>query len=64
VFAVLAIGVVVLNELVLPVTPFRMWRNNRALKGVRVLEVRDEPPLSAQGNPIGVPGRGQDEVHQ
>jgi hypothetical protein len=54
VFAALAIGVIVLNELVLPVTPFQMWRNNRALKGVRVLEVRDEPLLSAQGNPIGV----------
>ena len=53
-FAAVAIGVIVLNELVLPATPFRMWRNNRALKGVRVLEVRDEPLLSAQGNPIGV----------
>jgi hypothetical protein len=53
-FAALAIGVVVLNEMVLPVTPLRMWRNNLALKGVRVLEVRDEPLLSAQGNPIGV----------
>lgn len=54
VFAGLAIGVVVLNETFLPATPLQMWRNNRALKGVRVLEVRDEPLLSAQGNPIGV----------
>jgi hypothetical protein len=54
VFSAVAIGVVVLNELVLPVTPLRMWRDHRALKGVRVLEVRDEPLLSAQGNPIGV----------
>jgi len=53
-FAALATGVILLNEFVLPVTPLRMWRNNRALKGVRVLEVRDEPLLSAQGNPIGV----------
>jgi hypothetical protein len=53
-FAALASAVVVLNELVLPATPLQAWRSNRALNGVRVLEVRDEPLLSAQGNPIGV----------
>lgn len=52
--AALAIGVVVLNELILPATPLQMWRNNSAVNAVRVLEVRDEPLLSAQGNPIGV----------
>jgi hypothetical protein len=53
-FAALAITVVALNELLLPVTPLRTWRDNRGLEGVRVLAVRDEPLLSAQGNPIGV----------
>jgi len=53
-FAALASAVVVLNELVLPATPLQAWRSNRALNGVRVLEVRDEPVRSAQGNPIGV----------
>ena len=53
-FAALAITVVVLNEWLLPATPLRAWRDNRSLKGVRVLAVRDEPLLSAQGNPIGV----------
>jgi hypothetical protein len=53
-FAALASAVVVLNELVLPVTPLQAWRLNRALNGVRVLEVRDEPLLSDQGNSIGV----------
>lgn len=52
--AALAIGVIVLNEMILPATPLQMWRNNLALNGVRVLEVRDEPLLSAQRNPIGV----------
>jgi hypothetical protein len=52
--AALAIGVIVLNEMILPATPLQMWRNNLALNGVRVLEVRDEPLLSAERNPIGV----------
>jgi hypothetical protein len=54
VFATFAIGVVVLSEVLLPATPLKMWGSQRALEGVRVLSVRDEPLLSARGNPIGV----------
>jgi len=53
-FVVFAIGVVALNETVLPSTPLKDWRRQRALEGVRVLRVRDEPLLSSRGNPIGV----------
>jgi hypothetical protein len=52
--AALAITVIVLNEWLLPATPLRAWRDDRSLNGVRVLAVRDELLLSAQGNPIGV----------
>jgi hypothetical protein len=53
-FAALALGVVLLNELLLPATPLQAWRHTHGLKGVRVLEVRDEPFLSPRGNPIGI----------
>ena len=53
-FLAYAIGVVVLNEMLLPATPLKDWSGRRALEGVRVLGVRDEPLLSARGNPIGV----------
>jgi hypothetical protein len=53
-FAALAIGVVVVNESLLPATPLQQWRDQRSLKGVRVLDIRDEALLSARGNPIGV----------
>lgn len=53
-FLAYAIGVVVLNEMLLPATPLKDWSGRRALEGVRVLRVRDEPLLSARGNPIGV----------
>ena len=52
--AALAIGIVVLNEWLLPATPLKTWADQRALEGVRILDVRDEPLLSARGNPIGV----------
>lgn len=54
VFATFAIGVVVLNEVLLPVTPLKEWTAQRAIERVRVSNVRDEPLLSVHGNPIGV----------
>jgi len=53
-FAAFAIGVVALNEWLLPATPLKEWRDRRATSGVRVLAVRDEPLLTAHRNPIGV----------
>ena len=53
-FVIFAIAVVVLNEVLLPATPLKEWNGQRAVEGVRVLDVRDEPLLSARGNPIGV----------
>ena len=53
-FAAFAVAVIVLNETVLPTTPLKEWRDQRAAAGVRVLNLRDEPLLSARGNPIGV----------
>jgi hypothetical protein len=54
VFALFAAGVVACNEWLLPATPLKTWSAHRALEGVRVFDVRDEPLLSAHGNPIGV----------
>ena len=53
-FTALALALLALNEALLPATPLTVWRGQRALEGVRVLSVRDEPLLSARGNPIGV----------
>jgi hypothetical protein len=53
-FTAFALALLAVNEAVLPATPLKVWRGQRALKGVRVLSVRDEPLLSARGNPIGV----------
>jgi hypothetical protein len=53
-FLIFAIAVLGLNEVLLPATPLKEWTGQRALAGVRVLAVRDEPLLSAHGNPIGV----------
>jgi hypothetical protein len=53
-FAAFAVAVIVLNETVLPTTPLKEWRDQGATAGVRILNRRDEPLLSARGNPIGV----------
>lgn len=53
-FLLFAAGTVALNEVLLPATPLKEWRGRRALNGVHVLNVRDEPLLSMRGNPIGV----------
>jgi hypothetical protein len=53
-FVIFAISILGLNEVLLPATPLKEWTGHRALEGVRVVAVRDEPLLSARGNPIGV----------
>lgn len=53
-FTAFALALLAINEAVLPATPLKVWRGQRALEGVRLLSVRDEPLLSARGNPIGV----------
>lgn len=53
-FGAYALGILILNEVVLPATPLKAWRTQRALEAVEVLTVRDEVLLSARGNPIGV----------
>jgi hypothetical protein len=53
-FAAYASAVLVANEIVLPMTPFDVWRNRRYAQSVEVRNIRDEVYLSARGNPIGI----------
>ena len=53
-FAVHALGVVALNEVVLPSTPFKDWRKQRFIRSVVVTGLRDEALPSAGGNPLGI----------
>ena len=54
VFGLYALGVFVLNEALLPGTPLKAWRGQRAMESVAVRHVRDDLLPSARGNPIGV----------
>ena len=53
-FSVFALGLVALNETVLPSTPLKDWRTQRLLRGISVTGIRDEPLRSARANPIGI----------
>jgi hypothetical protein len=53
-FSVYAFGIVALNELMLPATALKAWRNARAMSAVDVRDMRDEPLVSANGTPIGI----------
>jgi hypothetical protein len=53
-FSVYAFGILLMNELLLPTTPLKAWREHRAIRAIEVRNVRDEPYLSALGNPIGI----------
>jgi hypothetical protein len=53
-FAVYALGVVALNEVLLPSTPFKDWRKQRFIQSVAVTGLRDEALRSAGGNPLGI----------
>ncbi len=54
VFTSYALGLVVMNEVLLPSTPLKALWAQRALEGVEVRSVRDDVLLSARGNPIGI----------
>ena len=53
-FTSYALGLVLMNEVLLPSTPLKAWWAQRALEGVEARSVRDELLLSARGNPIGI----------
>jgi hypothetical protein len=53
-FTVYALGVVALNEVLLPSTPFKDWRKQRFIQSVGVTGLRDEALRSAGGNPLGI----------
>ena len=54
VFASYALGIVLINEVLLPATPLKALLGQRAAEAVDVRSVRDELLLSARGNPIGI----------
>jgi hypothetical protein len=54
VFGAYALALLAVNEVVMPGTPLKAWRQQRAIEGVEVRSVRDEPLLSDRGSPIGI----------
>jgi hypothetical protein len=54
VFTIYALGIVMMNEVLLPATPLKMLWAQRAAEAVEVRSVRDDVLLSARGNPIGI----------
>jgi hypothetical protein len=53
-FAVYALGILVVNEMVLPATPLKAWRMQRAIDAVEITALRDETFLTARGHPAGI----------
>ena len=53
-FALLAVVILLINELVLPSTPLQAWRSERRLEKIVVRNIRDEVFLTRRGNPIGI----------
>jgi hypothetical protein len=53
-FTLYALGILLVNELLLPTTPLKAWRAQRAVETVEVGNIRDDLALSARGNPIGI----------
>lgn len=54
VFTSYALGILLVNEVLLPSTPLKALWAQRALEAVEVRSLRDELLLSARGNPIGI----------
>ena len=54
VFTSYALGLLLINEVLLPSTPLKAVWAQRALGGVEVRSVRDDVLLSERGNPIGI----------
>jgi len=53
-FGVVAAAIVIVNEALLPVTPFKAWTQQRAIEAVAVRNIRDELVVSSRGKPIGI----------
>jgi len=53
-FAVYALVLLGINEALVPGGPVKSALNEKALEGVELRNVRDEPLLTARGNPIGI----------
>lgn len=53
-FTVYALGVVALNEVLVPSTPFKDWRKQRFIQSVAVTGLRDEALRSVGGNSLGI----------
>jgi len=53
-FTSYALGIVLMNEVLLPSTPLQALWAHRTAEAVEVRSVRDEVLLSARGNPIGI----------
>jgi hypothetical protein len=54
IFTTYALGLLLLNEMLLPMTPLRAWKGQRNVNAIDVHDIRDEVFLSARGNPIGI----------
>ena len=54
IFTIYALGLLLLNEMVLPMTPLQTWQGQRHIAAIHVHNIRDEVFLSARGNPIGI----------
>jgi hypothetical protein len=53
-FGVVAAAIVMVNEALMPGTPFKAWTHQRAIEAVTVKNIRDELIVSSRGNPIGI----------
>jgi hypothetical protein len=53
-FAVYAAGIVMLNEIVVPVTPLKTLRHRQVIERVEVRDIRDELFVADDGQPIGI----------
>jgi hypothetical protein len=54
IFTIYAVGLLTLNEMLLPMTPLRALKGQRTIDAIDVRDIRDEPLVSARGNPIGI----------
>jgi hypothetical protein len=53
-FTIYALGILFLNERLLPTTPLKAWVSERAIADAKVENLHDEWFTTARGNPLGV----------
>ena len=53
-FVAHAVGIFVVNERLLPITPLKAAASERALKSAEILSIRDDVVTSSAGDPIGL----------